>query len=111
MLILFLLFKNIASLLSFGSFICSSETEDHDAPPPRYSSKSSIKKPSDSETGSETGTGSDYSDSETESGSETGTGTGSDYSDEDGSYYSDEEKKRSDSEEDDDDVDDTSTFV
>lgn len=93
-------------IINFQYSFRASEVEDHDAPPPRYSSQSSIEKKellSDSETGSETGSGSDYSGSET--------GSGSDYSDEeDGSYYSDEEKKRSDSEEEE-DGEDTSTFV
>lgn len=83
----------------------SEPASEPDVPPPRYSSQSSLEKKAltASEDGSETGSGSDYSDSET--------GTGSDYSDEEqGSYYSDEEKKR-DSEEDEEEEEDISTFV
>lgn len=82
-----------------------------DGPPPRYSDQSSLEKKrftdDESDDGSRTGTGSDYSDSET--GSDSRSGSGSEYSDEEtGSQYSDEEKKR-DSEES--EPEDDGTFV
>ena len=67
-----------------------------DNPPPRYSDASSLEKKefSGDETASQSGTGSQYSGSETGSESGSQSGSGSEYSDEERSEYSDEEKKR-----------------